>query len=158
MRVLQSLIQLLQGSDMVRPLNNLFLFLFVTLIVGKVYYQLYVNDGEIPSKVAFDLEEPSIGRIRADCVALPHSPTSIKRCISRVERNPALLHSDLFADTSCDTPLTEGPGHISILRTDGPGMSPEGGVNLQVLQSLVQRLQGSDMVRPFKTPLFKFFS
>ena len=88
-----------------------------------MYYQLYANDCEIPSKVAFDHDEPSIGRIRADYIAPPHSPESIKRCISRVEGRPALLHADLFADTSCDTPLTEG--HISILRTDGPGQSPE---------------------------------
>ena len=88
-----------------------------------MYYQLYANDYEIQSKVAFDLEEPSIGRIRADCVSPPHSPASIKRCISRVEGRPALLHADLFADTSCDTPLTEG--HISILSTDGPGQSPD---------------------------------
>ena len=87
-----------------------------------MYYQLYADDSQIPSKVAIDAEEPSLGRIRADCVAPPHSPTSIKRCISRVERNPALVNFDLFADTSCDSPLTEG--HISILRTDGPGLSP----------------------------------
>ena len=86
-----------------------------------MYYQLY-DHSEIPSKVAIDPEEPSLGRIRADCVAPPHSPTSIKRCISRVEGNPALLQSDLFADTRCDTPLAEG--NISILRTDGPGLSP----------------------------------
>ena len=42
---------------------------------------------------------------------------------SRVEGGPELLRADLFADTSCDTPLTEG--HISILRTDGPGQSPD---------------------------------
>src|SRR5882762_10986390 len=76
----------------------------------------------MPSKVAFDAEEPSLGRIRADSIAPPHSPTSIKRHISRVERNPALAHADLFADTSCDIPLKKG--HISILRTDGPGLSP----------------------------------
>ena len=39
-----------------------------------------------------------------------------------MEGNPALAYADLFADTSCDTPLKEG--HISILRTDGPGLSP----------------------------------
>ena len=88
-----------------------------------MYYQLYANDCEIPSKVAFDHDEPSIGRIRADCVSPPHSPASIKRYISRVEGRPALLHADLFVDTSCDTPLTEG--HISILHTDGPGQSPD---------------------------------
>ena len=87
-----------------------------------MYYQLYADDFEMPSKVASDPEEPSLGRIRADSIAPPHSPTAIKLCISRVERNPALVNSDLFADTLCDTPLTEG--HISFLRTDGPGQSP----------------------------------
>ena len=89
----------------------------------KVYYQLYADDSEMSSKVDFGHEEPSIGRIRADSIAPPHSSASIKRCISKIEGRPALLHADLFADTSCDTPLTEG--HISILRTDGPGQSPE---------------------------------
>ena len=76
----------------------------------------------MPSKVAIDPEEPCLGRIRADSVAPPHSPASIKRCISRVERTPALANANLFADITCDTPLKEG--HISILRTDGPGLSP----------------------------------
>jgi len=93
--------------------------------IRYVYYLLYANNYEMPSKVTIDLEQPHLGRIRADSVAPPHSPTSIKRCISRVERNPALAlpeHADLFADTSCDAPLEEG--HISILRNDGPGLSP----------------------------------
>ena len=76
----------------------------------------------MPSKVAVDPEEPSLGRIRADSVAPPHSPASIKRCISRVEGTQALSRAELFADISCDTPLKEG--HISILRTDAPGLSP----------------------------------
>jgi hypothetical protein len=87
-----------------------------------VYYLLYANDYEMPSKSAIDPEEPSLGRIRADSVAPPYSPASIKRCISRVEGTPALAHADIYADLSCDTPLEEG--HISILRTDGPGLSP----------------------------------
>ena len=90
-----------------------------------MYYLLYADDYEIPSKVAFDPERPSLGRIRVDSVAPPHSPTSIKRCISRVEGNPALAWlqvADLFVDTLSDTPLKEG--HISFLRADGPGRSP----------------------------------
>ena len=98
-------------------------FLFVaSQMLGEVYYLLYADDCEMPSKVAIDPEEPSLGRIRADSVAPPHSPASIKRCISRVERIPALANGDLFADISCDTPSKEG--HISILGTDGPGLSP----------------------------------
>ena len=76
----------------------------------------------MPSKVGIDPEQPSLGRIRVDSVAPPHSPTSIKGCISRVEGNPALAFADLFADTSCDNPLKEG--HVLILRTDGLGLSP----------------------------------
>jgi hypothetical protein len=85
---------------------------------------LYADDYEMPSKVAIDPEEPSLGRIRADSIAPPHRPASIKLCISRVERNPAIAyrHTDLFADPSCDTPLEEG--YISFLRTDGPGLNP----------------------------------
>ena len=87
-----------------------------------MYYQLYSNDSEISSKVAIYPEEPSIGRIRADYISPPHSPTSIKLCISRVERNPGIVNFDVFGDTSCDSPLTDG--RISFLRTDGPGLSP----------------------------------
>ena len=92
-------------------------------LLGKVYYLLYANDCEIPSKVAIDPEEPSLGRIRADSITPPHSPATIKGYISRVEKTPALIHADLFADISCNTPLKEG--HISILRTDYPGQSPK---------------------------------
>ena len=107
---------------MVRPFNTFLFQLSQLLRELEVYYLLYADGYEIPSKVANDPEEPSLGRIRADSIAPPHTPTTIKRCISRVERNRALSYADLFADTSCDTPLTEG--HISILRTDGPGLSP----------------------------------
>ena len=51
----------------------------------------------------------------------PHNPTSIKRRISSVEGS-SFDNADLFADILCATPLKEG--HISILRTDGPGLSP----------------------------------
>ena len=99
-----------------------FLFVRVTRLLWEVYYLLYADDYEILSKVGVDPEEPSLGRIWADSIAPPHTPTSIKRCISRVEKTPALAHANLFADTLCDTPLTEG--HISILCTGGPGLSP----------------------------------
>jgi hypothetical protein len=93
-------------------------FLFVTSrLLGIVYYLLYADEYEMPSKVAIDPEEPCLGRIRVDSVAPPHCPASIKRCISRVERTPVLAHANLFADLSCDAPLKEG--YISILPTDG---------------------------------------
>ena len=100
-----------------------------------MYYLLYADDYEIPSKVAIYPEMPSLGRIRADSVAPPHSPASIKQCISRVERTPALAHSEIFADVSCVTPLKEG--HISIRPTNGLGMSPNKPIAI-VQKSIVQ--------------------
>ena len=91
-------------------------------MLGKVYYVLYADGCAIQSKAAFDFKKLFLGRIRVDSVAPPHSVASIKRCLSRVERNLAIAYAaDLFVDISGETPLKEG--HIS-LRTDGPGMSP----------------------------------
>ena len=107
-------------------------------MLREVYYLLYADDYEIPSKIVFDPMVPSLGRIRADSVAPPHSPTSIKLCISRVEGNPALAsarHADLFADTSCDTPLKGG--HISILPTDCPGLSPNNPMAIVLRSQLI---------------------
>ena len=98
-----------------------------------MYYLLYADDYEIPSKVAIDPEKPSLGHIRADSIAPPHSPSSIKRCISRVEKIPAIAHADLFADISCNSPLKEG--YISILRKDGPGLSPNKPVAIVQVES-----------------------
>ena len=99
-----------------------FLFVLTSRLLGEVYYLLYDNY-EIPSEVAFDPEEPALGRIRADSVAPPHNPVTIKACISRVEKTPAIVSANLFADISCNTPLEKD--HISFLRTDCPGLSPE---------------------------------
>ena len=105
---------------------------------------LYADEYENPSKVAFDPKEPCLGRIRVDSVAPPHSPASIKRCISRVEETPELAHADLFADTSCYTPLKEG--HISILSTDGPGLGPD--EPMAIVQVPVARLESPSFKLP----------
>ena len=102
--------------------STLSFFSFRTNISRVVFYRLYAidSDDDLPSKVAFDPGESSLGRIRVDSVAPPHSPISVKRCISRVEEIPELAYANLF---SGDTLLKEG--HISLLRTDDPGLSRE---------------------------------
>ena len=82
-----------------------------------MYYQLFADNPDIQSKVAFYPGERSIGRIRSDSVAPPHNLTSLKRRISRVEETPALANADFYAG---DDLLKEG--YISILGTDGPGL------------------------------------
>ena len=128
MKVLQSLILQLQTrrSDIVRPFKFQhrlsFLFVLTSQLLGEVYYLLYDNY-EKPSKAAFDPEEPALGRIRVDSVTPPHSPITIKSCISRLERTPEIASANLFAHISCDTPLKED--HIAFLCTDYPGLSPK---------------------------------
>ena len=73
------------------------------------------------SKVAFDEELQSLGRIRGDSIAPPHTPSSIKRRISRAEETPELVDANLLETISSDSPLKEA--HISILGTDGQGLS-----------------------------------
>ena len=141
-----------------------------------MYYLLYANDYEKPSKVAFNPEKPSLGRIRADSVAPPHSPTTIKRCISRAERTPAFAHADIYLNILSDTPLKEG--HISILRTDCPGLSPEKPMAIALDPSLqdgryciknrtanIYWFADSESYRPglctqvyFREPIFKFLN
>ena len=108
---------------MVRPFNTPTSPFHTSQLLREVYYQLYADGYEVPSKVANDPEEPSVGRIRVDYIPPPHTPTSIKICISRVEGKPALVNSDLFVDTTSDSPLKEG--HISFLHSDDPGQSPD---------------------------------
>ena len=81
-----------------------------------MYYQIFADYSVVPSKV--HAGEPSIGRIRGDSVAPPHNLASLKRRISRVEETPAIVNANFFAG---DDPLREG--YISILGTDGPGLS-----------------------------------
>ena len=93
------------------------------------------------SKVAIDPKTPSLGRIRADSVAPPHSPASIKRCILRVEGTPELTRADLFADISSYTPLKEG--HISFLLTDCPGVSPNEPMTIVLLEMPIVQVESS---------------
>ena len=103
---------------------SFFYFRVNTRLLREVYYLLYDNY-EIPSKVAFNPEQPSLGRIRADSVTPPHNNVTIKICISRVEKTPAIAYADLFADISCNTPLRKDHTGISSLRSDCPGLSPK---------------------------------
>ena len=124
-------------------------FLFLTYrLLMEVYYLLYADGIEKPSKVAIDPEQPSLGRIRVGSVPPPQSPSSITRCISRVERMPALVNADLFADITSDAPLKEG--QITIFRTDGPGLSPN--KPLVIVQAPVKKQVPVKKKVPVKNP------
>ncbi|EDR06891.1 uncharacterized protein LACBIDRAFT_328667 [Laccaria bicolor S238N-H82] len=51
-----------------------------------VYYRVYDEDGEAPSKMSFDHSEPCLGRIDALAVPPPHTVSSLKCCLIQVEK------------------------------------------------------------------------
>ena len=76
--------------------STLFFFPFVTSwLFGKVYYRLYADDYEVPSKVALDPKKPSLGLmlLRRPIVSLP-----LKDAF-RESREPQHLHMQIFLQT-----------------------------------------------------------
>ena len=130
--------------------HSLTVLFVISPLLGVVYYLLYADGCELPSEVAIGPEEPSLGRIQADSVAPPHSPASIIRRISRVERTP-FAHADVFADILCSTPLKED--HISILRTDCPGLSPNDPMAI-VVQVAITIPDGKYLIKNRRADIF----
>ncbi|KAJ6528730.1 hypothetical protein DFH09DRAFT_1185606 [Mycena vulgaris] len=63
-----------------------------------VYYHLHTLSGDEPSARAFDLTEPSIGRIDKMDIAPPNDVLSTKRCIARAEGKGIYKVADLYGD------------------------------------------------------------
>ncbi|KAJ6461843.1 hypothetical protein C8R47DRAFT_1159088 [Mycena vitilis] len=72
-----------------------------------LYYQLYTQTGEDSSKVCFDLNEPSIGRVGRLRICPPVEPGAIKRCIASVEGRPIYRYAALYLDVAAAEPLVD---------------------------------------------------
>ncbi|KAJ7260512.1 hypothetical protein B0H12DRAFT_1231784 [Mycena haematopus] len=51
-----------------------------------VYYRVYIPDGAIPAKTAYDPRNPFLGRIAATSVPPPHNAKTLKRCFVNAEK------------------------------------------------------------------------
>ncbi|KAJ7663295.1 hypothetical protein DFH06DRAFT_1042474 [Mycena polygramma] len=72
---------------------------------GYLYYQLYNQTGQDTSKLRFDQEDPSVGRLERFRVSPPLCPQSIKRCIAKVEGNFFYANAELYLDISAEEAL-----------------------------------------------------
>jgi hypothetical protein len=88
-----------------------------------LYYRVYTENGEMPSKYPINKKDPSLTRIRALSVAPPHTVASIKRCLCSIEKIGDYNGSKIFSDLSSEDPLEEG--HIPLMAYEGPGATPE---------------------------------
>ena len=131
-----------------------------------VYYRIYAEDGSIVSKTPAAPDDPFLGRIKARSVAPPHTAKAVKRSIAKMENIKDRTNTSLFFTPYSQSPMGDDD-KVTILNRTGSGstpqeplalvakmsdsersaLSPKGGVDLRVLQSLIQRLQRSDIVR-----------
>ncbi|KAJ6455928.1 hypothetical protein C8R47DRAFT_208532 [Mycena vitilis] len=74
---------------------------------GYLYYQLYHSTGQDSSKLCFDPEEPSLGRLERVRLAPPLCSKSIKSCIAKVEDNTSYANAELYLDISSAAALED---------------------------------------------------
>ncbi|KAJ7464850.1 hypothetical protein B0H11DRAFT_2050142 [Mycena galericulata] len=79
-----------------------------------LYYHLYTPIAEDTSKVAFNPDEPAIGRIERFRITPPLEPASIKRCIAKTEGKPIYVYADLYEDISATEAMSDGSSYASI--------------------------------------------
>ncbi|KAJ7146943.1 hypothetical protein C8R44DRAFT_758519 [Mycena epipterygia] len=84
-----------------------------------IYYRVYTPDGAIPSKSAFDSNDPFVGRIAARSVPPPHNVTTLKKCFANMENisDPAGLGSAIYLTPAAPAPMRNWE-KVTIL---GPG-------------------------------------
>ncbi|KAJ7511370.1 hypothetical protein B0H11DRAFT_1954902 [Mycena galericulata] len=79
-----------------------------------IYYHLYTPIAEDTSKVAFNPDEPAIGRIERFRITPTLEPASIKRCIAKTEGKPIYVYADLYEDISAKEAMADGSSYASI--------------------------------------------
>ena len=89
-----------------------------------VYYRVYTEDFAIPSKVPVNPEDPYLARIVAKSVAPPHTVSSLKRHLCKVEGITNHQDSSLFS-----TPLSQlamdNSYRPSVLNDSGSWSTPQ---------------------------------
>jgi len=103
-----------------------------------LYYRVYTEDGAIPSNAPLDAGDPYLARILAKSVAPPHTVSSLKRCLSKVESIVNHRKTSLFLSTSSQTPMDDGH-RLSLLNGSGPGSTPQEPMALVVKSSESER-------------------
>ena len=148
------------------------------LLILIVFYRIYAEDGAVPSKTPTP-GDPFLGRIKARSVPPPHRDTAkaVKLTIARVENINTIqaLVSTLHRTTNHPwVTLTKllllivllvarDPHHrtpwLSWQKYQEAPWNPMGGVDLRMLQSLIQlQTRRSDIVRQFNTFLLFFLT
>jgi hypothetical protein len=94
-----------------------------------VYYRVYDEDGESPSKTSFDHSEPCLGRIDTFAVPPPHTVGSLKRCLIQAEKL-ANRELQLFEEDDGETITNDSDAIALYAGTYFPGSSEDNPIAL----------------------------
>jgi hypothetical protein len=110
-------------------------------VYKPVYYRVYDDLGEAPSKSSFDPSEPCLGRIDTLSVPPPHTVASLKRCLNQVEEytNREL---QLFEDDDGETIMGDNDAIAFHTDTYFPGTSEDNPMALVTKVSFPKALKG----------------
>ena len=91
-------------------------------IMCAVYYRLYTKEGPIESNNPIFSNDRFISRISSKSVRPPHTATSLKRCVCKIEEVEGPEKSTLYLSLSEKKPLDDS-ARLGLRGKDGPGSS-----------------------------------
>ncbi|KAF8146516.1 hypothetical protein K438DRAFT_1869167 [Mycena galopus ATCC 62051] len=89
-----------------------------------LYYRLFTQTAEDCSKVAFNLDDPALGRVERILVSPPHESASLKRHIAKVESKPIYAFSALFKNISALEALQDF-SDLPLMKNGSPGWTED---------------------------------
>jgi hypothetical protein len=107
-----------------KHVHPLILFFCLLEPLFLVYYRVYTEDFAIPSKVPVNPDDPYLARIMAKSVAPPHTVSSLKRHLSKVEGITNHQDSSLFSAPSGQSAM-DNLYRLSLLSDEGPWSMPQ---------------------------------
>jgi len=85
----------------------------------SVYYRVYDDEGEIVSKMSFDEDNPSLGRVNTFSVPPPHIVSNSKNCIFKPE-DLSGHNIQLFEDEASESAINDSDA-TTLLSDTFPG-------------------------------------
>jgi hypothetical protein len=122
--------------------------LLLTLVYSfhSVYYRLYDEDGVLASKMSFDSEDSSMGRIETLSVPPPQTVSSLSSQVMKAEGFVART-AQLFQDMDGEVPMTDND-HLPLQAQAYPGHFEDEPITIVCGQESSGKAEGSQVMTP----------
>ncbi|KAF7351637.1 hypothetical protein MSAN_01596300 [Mycena sanguinolenta] len=89
-----------------------------------LYYRLFTQTDEDRPKVSFNPNKPTLGRVERILVSPPHSTTTIRHLIAKVEGRPIYRYSEFYENLSAQTTMGDGK-YLALMEENSIGLTEE---------------------------------